>query len=125
MIAEAQGLLNNFQEAVQIYQDALSTIGLRDRILALRNSLTDTLTYAEVRANSGDYQTSFYAYRKVIRDRVGAYNQTTVVTVKSGDYLSMLAHRYNTTVAAIMEANQMNNQPRLTPNTQLIIPTLP
>jgi tetratricopeptide (TPR) repeat protein len=124
-IAEAQGLLNNYQEAVQIYQDALSTVGLRDRIYALRNALTDTLVYAENSANKGDYQTAFYAYRKVIQDRVGAYNQTTVVTVKSGDYLSMLAHRYNTTVAAILAANQLNNQPKLTPDTQLIIPTLP
>jgi tetratricopeptide (TPR) repeat protein len=125
MIAEAQGLLNKFQEAVQIYQDALSNIGLRERIYTLQDSLTETLTYAETTANKGDYQTAFYAYRKLMRDRVVAYNQTTVVTVKSGDYLSMLAHRYNTTVAAILEANQMNNQPRLTPNTQLIIPTLP
>jgi tetratricopeptide (TPR) repeat protein len=125
MIAEAQGLLNNFQEAVQIYQDALSSIGLRDRIFSMQNALTETLAYAENTASDHDYQTSFYAYRKLMGDRVGAYNQSTVVTVKSGDYLSMLAHRYNTTVAAIMEANNMNNQPRLTPNTQLIIPTLP
>jgi LysM repeat protein len=48
-----------------------------------------------------------------------------VVTVKSGDYVSMLAHRYNTTVAAILSANDMNNQPRLTPDMKLIIPTLP
>ncbi|HSB66131.1 MAG TPA: LysM domain-containing protein, partial [Anaerolineales bacterium] len=125
MIAEAQGLLSEFQQAVQIYQDALSSIGLRDRIYALKNTLTETLAYAENTANSSDYQTSFYAYRKLMRDRVGAYNQTTVVTVKSGDYLSMLAHRYNTTVAAILAANNRINQPRLTPNTQLIIPTLP
>jgi tetratricopeptide (TPR) repeat protein len=125
MIAEAQGLLSHFQEAVQIYQDAMSAIGLRDRIIKLQNSLTETLVYAENTANSRDYQTSFYAYRKLMRDRVVAYDQTTVVTVKSGDYLSMLARRYNTTVAAIMAANKLNNQPRLTPNTQLIIPTLP
>lgn len=125
MIAEAQGLLNHYQEAVQIYKDAISTIGLRDRILALQSSLTETLTYAEYTAGRGDYQSSFYAYRNVIRNRVRAYDQTTVVTVKSGDYLTLLAHRYNTTVAAILAANQMNNQPRLTPNTQLIIPTLP
>lgn len=125
MIAEAQGLLNHFQEAVQIYQDALSSIGLRDRIFALQNSLTQTLTSAEYSARNGDYQSAFYAYRNVIRNRVGAYDQTIVVTVKSGDYLTMLARRYKTTVAAILAANQMNNQPRLTPNTQLIIPTLP
>jgi tetratricopeptide (TPR) repeat protein len=125
MIAEAQGLLNHFQEAVLIYQDALNTIGLRERIVALQNSLTETLINADYSSSVGDYSSAFYAYRSVIRNRVRAYDQTTVVTVKSGDYLSMLAHRYNTTVAAIMAANQLNNQPRLTPNTQLIIPTLP
>ena len=125
MIAEAQGLLNHFQDAVYIYQDALATIGLRDRIYALQNSLSDSLSYAEYLTNNGNYQSAFYAYRGVVRNRVSAYDQTTVITIKSGDYLSMLAHRYNTTVAAILAANNMNNQPRLTPNTQLIIPTLP
>jgi len=118
-------LLNHFQEAVLIYQDALNTIGLRDRIAGLKNSLSESLTYAEYTSSTGDYQSSFYAYRTLIRKRVGAYNQSLVVTIKSGDYLSMLAHRYNTTVAAILSANNMNNQPRLTPNSQLIIPTLP
>ena len=125
MIGEAQGLLNHYQQAVQIYQDALNTIGLRQRILGLQSPLTDSLTYADYLANAGDYQSAFYAYRNLIRNRVKAYDQSTVVTVKSGDYLSMLAHRYNTTVAAILSANDMNNQPRLTPDTQLIIPTLP
>jgi LysM repeat protein len=125
MIAEAQGLLNHYQEAVLIYQDALNTIGLRDRIVVLQNSLTSTLEYAEYLTNAGNYQNAFYAYRNLVRNRVSAYDQTTVITVKSGDYLTMLAHRYNTTASAILSANQMNNQPRLTPNTQLIIPTLP
>jgi tetratricopeptide (TPR) repeat protein len=125
MIGEAQGLLNHYQEAVQIYQDALNTIGLRGRISKLQSPLTDSLTYADYLAGAGDYQSAFYAYRTLINNRVKAYDQSTVVTVKSGDYLSQLAHRYNTTVAAILSANNMNNQPRITPNTQLIIPTLP
>jgi tetratricopeptide (TPR) repeat protein len=125
MIGEAQGLLNHYQQAVQIYQEALNTIGLRERILGLKNALSDSLTYADYLSNSGDYQSAFYAYRNLIRNRVKAYDQSTVVTVKNGDYLSMLAHRYNTTVAAILAANNMNNAPRLTPDTQLIIPTLP
>jgi tetratricopeptide (TPR) repeat protein len=125
MIGEAQGSLNHYQQAVLIYQDALNTIGLRDRIIALQNSLTDSLAYAEYLANASDYQSAFYAYQKLISNRVKAYNQTIVVSIKSGDYLTMLAHHYNTTVAAILSANNMNNQPRLTPNMQLIIPTLP
>jgi hypothetical protein len=91
----------------------------------MQNSLTDTLVYAEYLAGLGNYQNAFYAYRKLIQNRVSAYNQKTIVTVKSGDYISLLAHQYNTTVAAILSANEMNNQPRLTPDTQLIIPTLP
>jgi tetratricopeptide (TPR) repeat protein len=125
MIGEAQGSLNHFQQAVQIYQDALNTIGLRERIIALQNSFTNSLTYADYLAGAGDYQSAFYAYQKLIHNRVAAYDQTVVVTVKSGDYLTMLAHHYNTTAAAILSANNMNNQPRLTPNTKLIIPTLP
>ncbi|OGN93472.1 MAG: hypothetical protein A2Z71_04435 [Chloroflexi bacterium RBG_13_50_21] len=125
MIGEAQGSLNHFQQAVGIYQDALNTIGLRERINGLQNTLTDTLSYADYLANAGDFQSAFYAYQKLIRNRVQAYDQTVVVTVKNGDYISMLARRYNTTVAAILSANDMNNQPRLSPNTQLIIPTLP
>ncbi len=125
MIGEAQGLLNHYQQAVQIYQEALATIGLRDRILVLQGPLAESLNYAAYLASAGDFQSAFYAYRNLISNRVKAYDQSTVVTVKNGDYLSMLAHRYNTTVAAILSANDMNNQPRLTPNTQLIIPTLP
>ena len=75
MIGEAQGLLNHFQQAVQIYQDALNTIGLRERIVGLKNSLYDSLTYADYLASVGDYQSAFYAYRKLIRNRVNAYNQ--------------------------------------------------
>jgi tetratricopeptide (TPR) repeat protein len=124
-IAEAQGLLNHFEDAVHIYQDALITVGLHERIAGLHNSLSDTLTYADYLATLGNYQSAFYAYRKLVQSRVNAYNQDTVVTVKSGDYLSMLAHRYNTTVAAILAANGMSNQPRISPDTKLIIPTLP
>jgi tetratricopeptide (TPR) repeat protein len=125
MIAESQGLLNHFQEAVLIYQDALNKIGLRDRIIELQSPLTETLALAEYSTDVGDYKSAFYAYQKLLRRRVEAYDNSTVVTIKSGDYLTMLARRYNTTVAAILSANEMNNQPRLTPNTQLIIPTLP
>jgi hypothetical protein len=117
-------LLNHF-EAVLIYQDALNSIGLRDRINILNTSLTDTLSLAEYSSSVGDYTSAFYAYRNLIRNRVDAYNQSTVVIVKNGDYITSLANRYNTTVAAILSANKMNNQPRLTPNTQLIIPVLP
>jgi tetratricopeptide (TPR) repeat protein len=124
-IGEAQGLLNHYQQAVQIYEDAINTSGLRTRIVQIQSPLADSLLYADYLANAGDYQSAFYAYRNLIRNRVKAYDQTTVVTIKNGDYLSMLAHRYNTTVAAILSANNMNNQPRLTPDTQLVIPILP
>ena len=54
-----------------------------------------------------------------------AYDNTMVVRVKNGDYLTSLARQYNTTVSAILAANDLTNQDRLDPNTELIIPTLP
>lgn len=125
MIGEAQGLLNHYQQAVQIYQDAINTTGLRERITSIQGSLNDSLMYADYLASAGNYPSAFYAYRTVIRNRVQAYDQSTIVTVKNGDYLSMLAHRYNTTVAAILSANNLNNQPKLTTNSTLVIPILP
>jgi LysM repeat protein len=47
-----------------------------------------------------------------------------VYTVRSGDYLTSIAQRYNTTVQAIMEANGLTST-RLFVGQKLIIPVGP
>ncbi len=123
-IAETQGLLGNQKDAVLIYQAALETVGLRDAILVSDTSLSTDLRSAEDYAARGNYPTSFNLYRKVMADWVAAVG-TQDYQVQAGDYLPMLARRYNTTVSAILAANGLTARFTLQPDTQLHIPTKP
>ena len=123
-IAEAKGLLGAYQDAVLIYQAALDTAGLRGPILSSDTTLASDLRNAEAYAIQYDYRTAFNLYRKVMLDWVTAVASETY-SVQAGDYLPMLARRYNTTVSAILAANGMTAQIQLEPNTELNIPTTP
>jgi len=125
LIAEAEGMSGNFLQAILIYQNALSEAGLRETIFSLSNSMTTNLQNAEAYAVAGNYARSFELYRTLLRSRTVAYDNTNVVRVKNGDYLTSLARQFGTTVSAILAANNLTNQDRLDPNTELIIPILP
>ena len=81
--------------------------------------------HAEAYAAATNYQGSYLLYRDLLQSRFRAYDNTMVVRIKKGDYITSLARQYNTTVAAILSANGLTNQDRLDPNTELIIPVLP
>jgi tetratricopeptide (TPR) repeat protein len=123
-IAEAKGLLGDYLEAVLIYQAALETAGLRELILYSDTTLASDLRSAEAYVSQFDYRTAFNLYRKVMVDWVTAMDSE-VYAVQAGDYLPMLARRYNTTVSAILAANGLTAQIPLEPNTELTIPTTP
>ncbi len=125
LIAEANGMAGDFLQAILLYQNALSESGLRETILNSDTALTTSLLNAEATAVGGNYSRAFQLYRTLLRSRISAYDTTLVVSVKTGDYLTSLARQYNTTVSAILEANDLTNQDRLDPNTELIIPILP
>jgi tetratricopeptide (TPR) repeat protein len=125
LIAEAEGMAGNLLQAILLYQNALSDSGMRDTILSSDTALTTDLQNAEANALSGNYTRSFQLYRTLLRSRITAYDNTMVVRVKNGDYITSLARMYNTTVSAILAANNLTNQDRLDPNTELIIPILP
>jgi tetratricopeptide (TPR) repeat protein len=123
-IAEAQGLMGNYANSVFIYQDALNASDLRSIILYSDTPLAVDLRNAESYSLNTDYRNAFNLYRKVIIDWVMALD-TETYQVKAGDYLPMLARRYNTTVSAILAANGLTAQVQLEPDTELIIPTTP
>lgn len=123
-IAESKGLLGDYQSAVFIYQAALEAAGLREAILYSDTTLSSDLRNAEAYVTTYDYHTAFNLYRKVMLDWVTAVG-TETYAVQAGDYLPMLARRYNTTVSAILAANGMTAQNQLQPDTELYIPTTP
>lgn len=123
-IAESKGLLGDYQNAVYIYQAALSAAELREVILYSDTPLASDLRSAEAYATALDFHTSFNLYRKVMLDWVTAVD-TETYSVQAGDYLPMLARRYNTTVSAILAANGLTAQNQLQPDTEIYIPTTP
>jgi tetratricopeptide (TPR) repeat protein len=125
MIAEAQGLAGDYVQAIVLYQNALTESGLRDAILSSDTALNSDLQNAEATAVAGNYSRAFQLYRSLLLGRVSAYNNSLVVRIKNGDYITSLARQFGTTVSAILAANDLTNQDRLDPNTDLIIPTLP
>jgi LysM repeat protein len=46
-------------------------------------------------------------------------------SIQTGEYLTQLAKRYNTTVEAILLANKDFNPKKINPGQELVIPVLP
>ena len=124
LVAEAQGLLSNFQEAVLIYQAAVELSDIGNRALAEKPSLAESISFAGNLYSKGDFKSAFIAYRDALR-LSGEVYVTVTHKVEEGDYLTQLARQYNTTVQAILDANDLTNRNKIDLGTELIIPTLP
>jgi tetratricopeptide (TPR) repeat protein len=125
LIAEAQGLAGNFEDAVLLYQTALADSGMREVIASNGGRLYNDLINADASFLAGNYQRAFQRYRTILASRIEAYDTSTVVRIKTGDYITSLARMYGTTVSAILAANNLTNPDRLNPDSELIIPLLP
>jgi tetratricopeptide (TPR) repeat protein len=124
MVAEAQGLLGNFQEAVLIYQDAVELSNIGVRALEEKPELADAIVIANTQVSRGNYKGAYTTYRDALR-LSGEVYQTVTVKVQEGDYLIQLARKYNTTVQAILDANGLTNRNRIELGDELKIPVLP
>ena len=124
LVAEAQGLLGNYRDAILIYQAALEFSDVGNRALTEKPSLAESIDYANSLNSKADYKAAFVAYRDALR-LSGEVYLTVTHKVEEGDYLTKLARQYNTTVQAILDANDLTNRNKIDLGTELIIPTLP
>lgn len=122
-IADTTGLLGSYKEAVQIYQAAIDLGGLRTLADQKKSKLSVALEKADGLVNAYSYKSAYQVYSSSLHD-IGDLYQMTDVVVSSGDYLTMLARRYNSTVEAILAANNLQDTTDLMPNTTLKIPSL-
>jgi tetratricopeptide (TPR) repeat protein len=122
-IAEAKGALGENEEAVNIYQNAIEFGGIRNQNLEQYPEFAAALAEADAYALSGNYRMAYRAYREAMR-RVNQTYETVTHTVKSGEYLSMIAARYRSTVQAIAEANNIANPNRIFTGQELLIPVI-
>ena len=126
-IAWAQGSLGNYQEATQIYQNVFNSLGIVDTGLRQDASLNTLLTKAESYVKNKNYKLSYQIYNQTSPIALTHYASKINYEIQPGDYLPMIANRYNTTISAILQANNMSLMSisaQLTPGTTLVIPTV-
>lgn len=123
-LAELQGILRNFEAAVPVYQSALKAAGLYALAEQPDYALAPRLTQAERYTEAKRYELAYNTFRQLAEAFTPLY-ATTNYEVKSGEYLTQLANRFQTTIGAILEANKLASPADVTSGKWLIIPTLP
>lgn len=123
-IAEAHGLLGDYDTAVRLYQAAIIMGDLRVRAERYSTAMAAALESAEEAATVGSLRDAFRFYREAVTWATQVFDVVEHVVV-SDDYLSQLALDYNSTVNLIAEANNLANPNIIIPGQVLLIPILP
>jgi tetratricopeptide (TPR) repeat protein len=141
-IAEVEGVQGNFETAVFHYRTAIDLSGLRDRLLLTNSIQSASLLKAENSAEEGNFGVAYEEYRKALgiipgnaclsfgpyQDALSiARSSERIITheVQLGEYLTMLANRYRSTVCAIVVANELSDPDVIFEGQVLLIPVRP
>jgi tetratricopeptide (TPR) repeat protein len=122
-IANAHGALGEYETAVYVYRNAIEMGDLRNRNLDQHTELAALLTEADAYALAGNYRTAYRSYREALRRSNETYD-TVTHKVQSGEYLTMIAARYGSTVQAIARANDIADPNRIYTGQELLIPVI-
>lgn len=120
-IAEATGMLGDYESAVFVYRDAVDMLDMNQLALDENSKARRDLETAEHYADIRYYRTS-YRYFKDAGPEILDALYTTIHVVESGEYLTQLANRYHTTTEAILKVNNLGNPKQVRIGQELIIP---
>jgi tetratricopeptide (TPR) repeat protein len=123
-IAEAQGLMGDFESAVRLYAAAILIGDFQARAATYSSAMAAALTNASQFEGQGNFREAFRSYREAITWATQVFD-VVVHVVESDDYLSQLALDYNSTVSLIAAANNLANPNIIIPGQELLIPILP
>lgn len=123
-IAEAQGLMGDFESAVRLYAAAILIGDLQARAATYSSAMAASLANASQFEGQGNFREAFRSYREAITWATQVFD-VVVHVVESDDYLSQLALDYNSTVSLIAAANNLANPNIIIPGQELLIPILP
>lgn len=122
-IAETHVATGDFEPAILHYRGAVEAGGLQRRAQQEPN-LAAALQEADAQAQSGNLGVATDRYRRAIRIAEDT-KPTEIHVVEEGEYLTLIASRYGSTVKAIVDANEITNPNRIYPGQEMIIPVLP
>jgi tetratricopeptide (TPR) repeat protein len=123
-VAEAHAAMGNFEAAVVHYRAAAESGGLVERGTEQGGALQATLQDAARYAASGNFSVAYERYRQVM-NLADATQSTNIHIVQEGEYLTLIAGRYGSTVRAIVDINEIENSNLIFPGQELAIPVLP
>ncbi len=122
-VAEAYGATGMFEAAVVHYRAAAEWGNLATR--GENNSaLLEALQQAEVYAAIGNFGVAYESFQRAV-NLANANQFTRNHVVQEGEYLTLLASRYDSTVRSIALANDIENHNLIYPGQELLIPVLP
>jgi tetratricopeptide (TPR) repeat protein len=123
-VAEAHGLLANYEQAVLIYRAAIDLADLSNANISDLGDVSSRLEQAERYANGRNFRTSYRLYKEAAKSVLLVFPKVTHI-VQDGEYLTQLANRYNTTVEAILSSNGSTSAKVILVGQELQIPVEP
>src|SRR3990172_3645132 len=120
-VAEVRGVLGDYETAVVVYRGAIENAEISDADLSQRPALAQSLAEADFYAQARNFRQAYRIYREAAREVMLIF-PTIEIVVQSGDYLTMLASRYQTTVDAIIRANNLDSSRKISIGQKLNIP---
>jgi tetratricopeptide (TPR) repeat protein len=139
--AEAQGSQDNYEAAVLLYRSAVEISRLRELAKAEDLQQLALLDEAEYYATQGNFSVSYERYRSALGILPGNFcmsfepyqdalhfnvsrNTMKKHVIESGEYLTLIANRYRSTVCAIVLANDISNPNTIYTGQELLVPVL-
>jgi tetratricopeptide (TPR) repeat protein len=123
-VGEAQGASGNFEAAVLHYRAAAELGNLHARGAEDNPAMLSALQEAERYAANGNFGVAYERYQRAVR-LANANQVKKIHIVQEGEYLTLLASRYGSTVRAIALANDIENDNLIFSGQELLIPVLP
>ncbi|MEK6256187.1 MAG: LysM peptidoglycan-binding domain-containing protein [Chloroflexota bacterium] len=122
-VAYALGRLGKHRDAVGLYEAALVESGFKSQLTEEDAELSAALLEGERAAIRRDYRSAYVWYSDALRGNTSVFSLVRH-TVGEDEYLSQIARQYNSTVQAIIEANNLVYPYYLLPGQILLIPSI-
>lgn len=120
-IAAVHATLGNYENAVRLLQSAMELSGLRDRADQDDPAIALKLADADVYLAGENFQRAYRLYKEALSGIDTLYETITHIVVE-GEYLTLIASRYRSTVSAIVEINDIANPNKIYVGQELLVP---
>jgi tetratricopeptide (TPR) repeat protein len=119
-VGDALGLMGNHQTAVFQYRSALDQANILETIV-LASEVDSAIRNAEVYAQRGRWRNAYTLYHQALPQVIDNLATLTVL-ISDKDYLAQIANQYQTTLGAILAANNLTDPQQISVGDKIIIP---